>query len=344
MSNQSEDVSPPVPVVRLQVEHVTTLDPPSALPTDELAQTSAKGVRVLQQEKGRAPSNTQDDTVIIPAQAEHVAVVTPPSAALTVHTSAKRQNEVHREIDNLKDMYDDLLMEAVEYFKEKHAETPTILSKLRTSIAILPGSLKDEHIHFLESKSSEIVEATSVDKLFIIVSHYSDFYNYSLVAHIIRKFGNDKLRKDLQNYTAEFEAFCVQTNLSDYVAAIAGSQKIPPEFSELVFKMGPQWELRTLKDLEEFHKTLRGRAFLASHAVRLMGGKTGSILLIWSVPRSCMGFLISSLDPQFLQQYNIERVTIDGEDLEEYIRNHYVPDVNALSSEVCGTFYCSETY
>ena len=344
MSNQSEDVSPPVPVVRLQVEHVTTLDPPSALPTDELAQTSAKGVRVLQQEKGRVPSNTQDDTVITPAQAEHVAVVTPPSAALMVHTSAKRQNEVHHEIDNLKGMYDDLFMEAVEYFKEKHAETPTILSKLRTSIAILPSSLKDEHIHFLESKSSEIAEATSVDKLFIIVSLYSDFYNYSLVAHIIRKFGNDKSRKDLQNYTAEFEAFCVRTNLSDFVAAITGSQEIPPEFSEVVFKMGPQWELHTLKDLQEFHKTLIGRSFLASHTSRLMGGKTGSILLIWSVPRSCCDFLISSLDPHFLQQYNIERVTVDGQDLEEYIRYHYISDVNAVSSKVNGTFHCSETY
>lgn len=108
--------------------------------------------------------------------------------------------------------------------------------------------------------------------------------------------------------------------------------------------MGPQWELRTLKDLEEFHKTLKGKSFLATHAVRLMGGKIGSILLIMSVPHSCIGFLISSLDPHFLQQYNIDRVTIDGEDLEEYIRNHCIPDVNAVSSKVNGTFSCSETY
>lgn len=219
--------SQPVPAASLHAEQFTVVDPPSALPSDQLAQTSANGVRMSQAEK-----------LMTPAQPEHL--VAPSSATRMqqlVHTSAKRKSEVHHEIDTLKGMYDDLLMETVEYFKEKHAQTPAFLSKLRTSIGILPSSLKDEHIHFLEKKSSEIANATSVDELFIIVSCYSDFYNYTLVAHVIRKFGNDKSRKDLQNYTAEFEAFCVRTNLSDFVAALTGSQEIPPDFSELVFKI-----------------------------------------------------------------------------------------------------------
>ena len=338
---QSKDVSPPVPAESLQVEHVSAVDSPSALPTD---QTSAERESLPQQEKGNITPHSQADRVMIPAQAEHVAIVAPSSAPPTeqlVHTSAKREREVRQEIDTLKGMYDDLLMKTVESFKEKHAVTPTFLSRLRTSIGILPSSLKDEHIHFLEMKASEIANATSIDELFIIVSCYSDFYNNSLVAHIIRKFGDDKLREDLQKYTAEFETFCSHTNLSDFVAALTKSHEIPPDFSELVLKMGPQWELRTLMDLEEFHKTLKGRSFLASYAVRLMRGKTGSIFLIWSVPRTCRGFLISSLDHQFLEQCNIEAVTIDGEDLEEYRRRrYYLPDLDAVSSKVNATLYC----
>ena len=296
-----------------------------------------------QQGKDKVHSHTQADRVMVPAQAEHVGIVVPSSAALTkqlVHTSAKREREVRQEIDTLKGMYDDLLMKTVESFKEKQTETPTFLSRLRTSIAILPSSLKNEHIHFLKENSSEIAKAASVDELFIIVSCYSDVYNYSLVAHIVRRFGNDRLREDLQNYTAEFEAFCCRTNLSEFVAAHTGSHEIPPVFSELVLKMGPQWELRTLKDLEEFHKTLKEKSFLTSYAVRLMGGKTGSIFLIWSVPRTCSGFLVSSLDDHFLQQCNIEAVTIDGEDLEDYRRRrHYLSDLDAVSSEVNATLY-----
>ena len=285
---------------------------------------------------------------MVPAQAEHVAVVAPSSAPPTEHlvrTSAKRQREVWHEIDTLKGIYDDLLMKTVKSFQQKTVQTPTFLSELRTSIAILPSSLKDEHIHFLKENSSEIANAASVDELFIIVSCYSDFYNYSLVAHIIERFGDDKLREDLQNYTAEFEAFCSRTNLADFVAAHTGSHEIPPDFSELVLKMGPQWELRTLKDLEEFHKTLKRRSFLVSYAVRLMRGKAGSIFLIWSVPLTCSNFLVSSLDDHFLEQCNIERVTIDGEDLEEYRRRrrHYLPNLHPVSSKVNATLYCNTT-
>ena len=338
--SQSKDVSPPVPAVSLQVEQVPAVDSLSALPTDQPAQASAKGVSLLQQEKDNVPFDTQAEKVMIPAQAEHVAVVAPSSAPPTeqqVHTSAKREREVRQEIDTLKGIYDDLLMKTVESFKEKHAETPTFLSRLRTSIGILPSSLKDEHIYFLERKASEIAKAASVDELFIIVSCYSDFYNYSLVAHIIERFGDDKLSEDLQNYATEFQAFCSRTSLADFVAAHTGSHEIPPDFSELVLKMGPQWELRTLMDLEEFHKTLKRRSFLASYAVRLMRGKTGSIFLIWSVPRTCSDFLVSSLDDHFLEQCNIEGVTIDGEDLEEYGREDYPPDPDAVSSEVNAT-------
>ena len=284
--------------------------------------------------------------MMVPAQAEHVAVVAPPSAPPTehlVHTSAKRQREVRQEIDTLKGMYDHLLMKTVESFKEKYMETPTFLSRLRTSIAILPSSLKEEHIHFLHEKSSEIAKATSVDELFITVNCYSDFLNCSLVVHVIERFGDDKLREDLQDYTAELESFRFRTNLSDFVAAHAGRQEIPRNFLKLVVKMGPQWELCTLKDLEEFCKTLKGRSFLTSYAFRFIGGETGSIFLIWSVPHTCNNALVSSLDRHFLEQCNIEAVTIDGEDLEEYRKRHYLPDLDAVSSKVNATLYTTIT-
>ena len=280
---------------------------------------------------------------MVPAQSEHVAMVVPSSAALTeqlVHTSAKREREVRQEIDTLKGMYDDLLMKTVEYFKEKHAETPTFLSRLRTSIAILPSSLKDEHSHFLKENSSEIAKAASVDELFIIVNCYSDFLNYTLVAHVIERFGDEKLGNDLQIYTEELETFCSSTNLSDFVAAHAGNQDIPPSFLRLMLKMGPRWEQSTLKDLEEFCRVLKGKSFLTSYAFRFMRGETGSIFFIWSVPRTCIDFLISSLDPRFLQHYNIEMVTIDGEDLEEYWRRRELLELDAVGSKVKFVFYC----
>ena len=277
----------------------------------------------------------------VPAQSEHVASAAP--SLSPPQTSVERKREVQHEIDTLKGMYDRLLMRAVESFKEKHIETPTFLSTLRTSIAILPSSLKDEHKHFLKEHSSEIAKATSVDELFITVNCYSDFLNCSLVVHVIERFGDDKLGEDLQNYTAELEAFRSRTNLSDFVAVHAGSQKIPPDFMRVVLKMGPQWELRTLNDLEEFRKTLRGRLFLTSYAFRFTGVETGSIFLTWSVPHTCSDFLVSLLDLHFQQQHQIEGVTIDGVDLaiEEYGIEEQDPD--AVTPKVSGALFCKVT-
>lgn len=98
--------------------------------------------------------------------------------------------------------------------------------------------------------------------------------------------------------------------------------------------MGPQWELRTLKDLEEFRTTLKEESFLTSYAVRFMGGNTGSIFLVWSVPRNCNHFLNRSLESNFLLRCSIEEVIIDGENLEEYRRSHYLCDVDADSPKV----------
>ena len=92
------------------------------------------------------PPSCEADIPPVPAQSDHAASAAP--SLSPPQTSVERKREVQREIDTLKGMYDDLLMKTVESFKEKHAETPTFLSRLRTSIGILPSSLKDEHIHF----------------------------------------------------------------------------------------------------------------------------------------------------------------------------------------------------
>ena len=296
--------------------------------------------RVAHQIQGKyhIPLGSQADIPPVPVLSEHVAMV---ALSSPMQASVERKGEVKREIDTLKSMYDDLLMHTVESFKDKHMQTPTFLSTLRTSIAILPSSLKDEHIHFLQDKSSEIAKATSVDELFIIVSCYSDFLNCSLVVHIIRKFGDVKLRQDLQNYTAKLEGFRSHTTLFDFVAVYGGIQEIPPHFSKLILKLGPQWEQCTLTDLEQFHETMKAKAFLTSYAVRLMGGGTGCIFLILSFPHDCSSFLISLLDHHFWQQNNIKQITIDGEDLDDYRKKHHFPDVNAVSCKVSDTFAAS---
>ena len=62
---------------------------------------------------------------------------------------------------------------------------------------------------------------------------------------------------------------------------------------------------------------------LADYVLYLEKVASGSIYLSWRVPYHAIGFLIAAMNSEFLQYHCIEEITIDGEDLEKYKRQHY---------------------
>ena len=63
---------------------------------------------------------------------------------------------------------------------------------------------------------------------------------------------------------------------------------------------------------------------LADYVLYLERGTPGSIYLLWSLPYHAIEFLAAAMNSEFLQHHCIEEVTIDGMDLEEYKRQHYI--------------------
>jgi len=89
-------------------------------------------------------------------------------------------------------------------------------------------------------------------------------------------------------------------------------------------KMGIKWESSTLEDVEEYRKSVAVDLALADYTIYVNGGVSQSIYLLWSVPDHAVQFLAVGMDQQFCHRHHIEEVTIDGEDLEEYKRHHYI--------------------
>ena len=303
-STQSEDVPALVPTVTVEPKNIPTVDPPSAPPTDQLEQT-------------------------LTIQSESISITDPQSALPTdqpEQSNTEGVKKVQLEIATLVAMYDDLVATTVENFVERQEKSPLFFRKLRSTVAVLPTSLKYQHMYFLEHNSSQILNATTVEEIFSILNRYCNFLNCSLLAHIITKFGDEEQKKELSTYTTALQAFRSRTKITDFVKTCPENQKIPPEFVALKTKLSPDWKDRTLEDAEVYRMSMVHSSSLASYALYLVEGVPGSIYLLWSIPSHAIDFLAAVINSQFLQRHCIEEVTIDGEDLEEYKRRHFIFD------------------
>ena len=317
-TTQSEDVSPLVPTVATEPENVPTADPPSIPPTDQSEQV------LITQTESVTPvdlSSIQLSDRPLSTQSENIPIADPPTAPPIdepEQTDTERVKKVRLEIAALVAMYDELVARTVEKFIESQEESPLFFRKLRTTVAVLPTSLKYQHKYFLEHHSSQIAKATTVEEIFSILNRYCNFLNCSLLAHIINMFGDEEQKKKMNSYTTALQAFRSRTKIRDFVKICPGNPTIPPEFVALKTKLSPEWQERTLEDVEGYRMSMVLSSSLASYALYLVEGIPGSIYLLWSVPNHAIDFLAAAMNTDFLQHHCIEEITINGVDLVEY--------------------------
>lgn len=291
--------------------------------------------------KYRIPTSTMSEAELclvptVTAQSENDATAEPPSTPPTdgpEKAIADGVRKVQVEIATLVNQYDNLVAKAVETFSERQEYAPNFFRKLRISVAVLPTSLKYQHKYFLTHHSPQIAKATTVEEIFSILNSYCNFLNCSLLSHIISKFGDEGLQKQLSSYTTALQAFRSQTKITDFLKTCTGNSKIPPEFVALKTRMGSQWQHCTLEDAEEYRKSLAQNSSLASYALYFVEGVPGSIYLVWSVPNHAIKYIAATMSSAFLQHHCIEEVAIDGEDLEVYKCVEEIPMDNEYLEE-----------
>ena len=271
--------------------------------------------------------------IMFKSQFEGSLPTTPAKSAIVITTDTlltplsdlpNQTRKVQQEISTLECMYDNLVAKAGVFLSKRQALSPEFLIEFRFSVAVLPTSLKHQHKHFLEHHSTQIAKATTVEEIFTILNSYWDFLNCSLLAHIIHKFGDEELQKQLSTYTKVLQSFRSQTRITDFMKTYTSNPCLPPEFVALKMKIGSEWEQCTLEDAEKYRNSIAQSSSLAKYALYLKEGVPGSIYLVWSVPEHVICCLVAAMNAKFMQHHCIEKVTIDGEDLEEYKYRHTI--------------------
>ena len=226
-----------------------------------------------------------------------------------------RLQVVEEEIHDLEIKFQSLVLNAEEFFTDRVSQCPRFLSKIRVSLVHLPASQKPKHLRFFEKNETRILEAPTVEALILILGRYWNWWNCSLLQHIIESFGSQQLKDELRCYLKDIEEFEKKTIVEDFIRACHSYLGVPPEFTEVRTRMQGDWTRYTVYQIRKLARKLARSSPLETPFV---GMSHSSIVLIWAVPSTTVHILAAAIDAEFLQSNNIESVTIYGKDLSFY--------------------------
>ena len=142
--------------------------------------------------------------------------------------------KITQEIENFETRFDKLASDAQMEIEEKE----TSVKKFRHSLSRLPQSIRRDHLQFITENLSNLQAATSIDQLFMYLDLYTSFLDYSLLDHIVKRYGSEKMKKAMREYVQDLTEFRKITTVEQLVRNWSGRVEPPPNFSELKNKAG----------------------------------------------------------------------------------------------------------
>ena len=176
---------------------------------------------------------------------------------------------------------------------------------------------KEQHKEFLDEKifSGASAEST-VEDMWCKLSDYSNFLNYSLVEHMIKKFGGRDLLETMKAYKRKLEIFRSKTRLCDFAIIFKGITKCKEVLMKcLKVKFDKNWETCTLQDMENWKESLTQKLLLPSFTMDVTEIDTGCVSITWAIPAMFTPSLVEklkTLDKNFCKEHKIMSLTLDG--------------------------------
>ena len=212
---------------------------------------------------------------------------------------------MEKEIRELEDEFFDVAYKAAVNLGDEN------LPKIKMCVKLLPVSTKHTHMYLLQPEDlSAIDDAKRVDKIFSILARYWDFLNCGLLNEIIRRVGDDEMKKLMDKYLGKLKCFREKTKLGDFINKWTGKDCL--DYEEFATKMGENWAERTLEDLENFRIQWSRQLSFTCYATVIKKVTKGCVTVVWGL--HCSILLTTTLPSilqdvlPLLQESNVQRV------------------------------------
>ena len=248
-------------------------------------------------------------------------VLTSPIFHAAAQSDSDRIKRVIEEATQLKKRFAEVCTNTKNEFSRKPAE---VLIQLRKTLTMLCVSKKFEHLQLFQTQ--RIMSASSVDEIFEILGEYWDYIDHVLLQHLVQQFGDEALKKEMNEYVAALEEFESVTTIQDNDIAVSDSEY--PErhinklddckFSTVALQINKDPAVCFLYQARKLKSSVEKRAFLEPYTVRYKKVCSGSLVATLVVPSVALELVVCAMDREFMETNQIISVTIDGKLLKEY--------------------------
>ena len=234
-----------------------------------------------------------------------------PSRSLITASFRQRVEVASASIEHLEDEFSDIKSDAQGSLSEKVSQNKKILQKFKNHLLNLPVTRK-LHVRFFTANLQEILEAQTIQMLFIILGRHCNYTNYEIILHIVKRFCKEELKQRMLSYRDSLTAFEKTTTVDVYLCAISARPDgaISAGFMKMTMKMNKAPSECTLHEIRKLKESIDEEASLESYAMYIDSPVEGSVCVGLHVPER-VGWMVGVvLTPNFRQKHLLSEVTV----------------------------------
>ena len=118
--------------------------------------------------------------------------------------------DIASKIEHLEDQFDTL---RTQIKRELSIERVVTVKTIIDALTSLPLSLKREYESTIAKYVPDMRKEEQIEDLFFHLNPLISFIDYGLIEHVIKKFGSDRLKKDMQSYSTDMQTFMKHTTI-----------------------------------------------------------------------------------------------------------------------------------
>ena len=175
-----------------------------------------------------------------------------------------------------------------------------------------------ESIPYINHHLADVIHVSAFDKMFPTLRHNGmwDFLNFIVLEEVVGKFGDEKLKAEMEKYCDDIEAFRQNTKLTDFLRV--WDSRTPDGFYPgcvpVVAKFNLNWPECTLADVAEKEALLASEFNVRKLVFRLSNAIPGSVCLMWLIPKPAIRLMKRAIEEgkSNLWALDIQKIWIDG--------------------------------
>ena len=184
-------------------------------------------------------------------------------------------------IESLRNRFCSLVQSVENFFRSR-----VQVRDISQSMKFIPLTTRWQLGESFSNQASNLLHATSIDEVFFHLSEFWDFLNPGLLNFLVDKFGSQDNRQLMETYSARLKNFRCRVKIGEFLNAshTPATLHILYQYREISAHMSPDWEEKTLEDVEQFKIEICNRAHLPQHFLTTMRVQRSSIAITLYLP------------------------------------------------------------